>query len=76
MRGKCQMYHMGSFTIEATILVPLLLFMMMTTLRIGIAFFQESATRDVYPELEKLDIVAEFYNYQIIGEIGKEIFDD
>ncbi|MBQ8626443.1 MAG: hypothetical protein IJ419_09825 [Agathobacter sp.] len=69
-------WHRASFTVEAVIWIPILIFIIMTALRIGIGFFQESATREVYPELKKLDIVTEFYNYQIIGEIGKEIFDD
>lgn len=73
MKGK---WHRGSFTVEATIIVPLFIFMILTVLRIGIGFFQDSAKREVSPELEKLDIVSEFYNYQVLGEVGKEIFDD
>ncbi len=73
MKSKC---HKGSFTIEATLLVPLFVFITMAALRIGIDFFQASATRESCPELKELDIVMEFYNYQAVEEIGREIFDD
>lgn len=69
-------WNNGSFTVEAAIVIPLLIFTIMTALQMGIRFFQESATREVYPELEKLDIVEEFYYYQIIEEVGEDIFDD
>ena len=73
---KRQGWNRGSFTIEGAIMVPLFIFTIMSTLRIGIGFFQASATREVYEELEQLDIVQEFYNYQIVGEMGEKIFDD
>lgn len=69
-------WQKGSYTVEAAILVPLLVFLVMWALQLGIGFFEESRKREVCSELENLDIVKEFYNYQIIGEIGEELLDD
>lgn len=66
----------GSYTIEAAIYIPLILFIMSQTLQIAINYWQESRERVVCEELQELDIVKEFYNYQVLDEIGKEIIDD
>lgn len=68
--------HRGSFTVEATIYIPLFLFLIMNVLSLGIVFFQESRTREENTAIQELDIVQEFYNYQILGEIGEEIWND
>lgn len=73
MKGK---YLKASYTIEAAIYIPIILFFICQTLQISIDFWQESRDRAVNKKLERLDIVQEFYNYQITEEIGKEIFDD
>lgn len=65
--------HKGSFTIEASIYIPILLFLMANVLSIGIHFFQEAKGRSENPEIKCLDIVKEFYNYQILEEIKEEI---
>ena len=65
--------HKGSFTIEASIYIPILLFLMTNVLSIGIHFFQEAKGRSENPEIKCLDIVKEFYNYQILEEIKEEI---
>lgn len=66
----------GSFTVEAAIWVPIMIFLIMNVIQLGIHFFQESRNRESYAGLMQLDIVQEFYNYQILEEIGEEIFDD
>ena len=71
-----RMRHRGSFTIEAAIWVPFMMFLIMGTIQIGIMFFQESVKRESYSGLMQLDIVQEFYNYQILGEIGEELVND
>ena len=68
--------HRGSFTVEASIYIPLFLFLIMNVLSLGIVFFQESRTREGNTAIQELDIVQEFYNYQILGEIGEEIWND
>lgn len=66
----------GSYTIEAAIYIPIIIFILCQTLQIAIDFWQESRTREVSEVLQQLDIVKEFYNYQVIDEIGKEIIND
>ena len=66
----------GSYTIEAVIYIPMIVFMLYQSVGIAIDFWQQSRTREVYEGLQTLDIVKEFYGYQILNEIGKEIEDD
>lgn len=68
--------HKGSYTVEASIYIPLILFIVMHVLVMGIDFFQESRNREISERIQKLDILREFYNYQILGEIGEELTDD
>ena len=68
--------HQASFTIEASFYVPIILFLMMNVLSLGIHFFQESREREENKRIQELDIVQEFYNYQILGEIGEEVLGD
>ena len=71
-----QYWQKGSFTVEAAIWVPIMVFLIMGTIRIGIYFFEESMNRECYTGLLQLDIVQEFYNDQVLGEIKEEIQDD
>ena len=73
---RCLYMHRGSFTIEASIYVPVLLMLVMTVLSAGIHFFQESKVREDELEARELDIVQKFYTYEILGEIGEEVFGD
>ena len=68
--------HKGSFTIEASIYVPMVLFLMMYVITCSIHFFQESKTQEIDARIEKMDIVQEFYTYKAIGEIWEELRDD
>ena len=68
--------HKGSYTIEATILMPIMLGLVSFVICTAIDFVQESTGREVYPKMQVMDPVQEFYTYQILGEIGEEIFDD
>lgn len=72
---KNQRYK-GSYTIEAAIYIPMILFLMFQTLEIAIDYWQESKEREVCESLQELDSVKEFYGYQIIDEVRKEIVDD
>lgn len=62
--------------IEAAIWVPFVLLLIVMVLKLGIEFYQNSKNRENYYGLDELDIVQEFYNYQILGEIREEILDD
>ena len=66
----------GSYMIEAAIWVPFVLLLIVMVLKLGIEFYQNSKNRENYYGLDELDIVQEFYNYQILGEIREEILDD
>ena len=66
----------GSYTIEAAIYIPIILFLLFQSVEIAMDFWQQSRSREVCEVLRSLDIVSEFYGYQIVDEIGKEILDD
>lgn len=66
----------GSFTIEASILIPFILFLMMTILQMGISFYQNSVNREIYAGVEELDAVAAFYKLQVIKEAGEKLLED
>ena len=68
--------YKASYTVEAAIYIPIILFMMFQSVEIAIDFLQKSRQREVYECLQELDIVKEFYGYQIIDEVRKEIEDD
>lgn len=66
----------GSFTIEAAILIPFILFLLVSVLEMGIGLYQESKNREYYDGVKKQDIVAKFYVLQGIGAIGEEVLGD
>ena len=63
----------GSYTIEAAVLIPMILFIMMTVLLMGIQFYEKCLYREKNKRLEELDILSEFYMYQVLEEVGDEI---
>lgn len=69
-------YRKGSFTIEAAILAPFVLFLMTTVMQYGISFYQKSVQREVLDVLKNWDAVSRFYEIQLIKEAGEEIKDD
>ena len=66
----------GSYTVEAAIYIPIILFLLFQSIEIGIEFWKNSREREVCRLLQEFDGVEEFYGYQILDEIGKEILDD
>lgn len=66
----------GSYTIEAAIYVPIILFVLVQSLQIAINFWQESREREINQCLQELNIVAEFYGYQMLGEVMEEMKND
>ena len=72
---KCK--HKGSFTIEASIWCPMILSMAAYVLQGGIGLYQEVRDVDFYQEeIQSMDIVEEFYHYQILKEVIEEVTDD
>ena len=70
------MMQKGSFTIEASIYVPMILWLLLLTMQSAISFYQQSVEREVYVGLEDMQVISEFYTYQIIKEIGEVWMDD
>ncbi len=66
----------GSITIEATMYIPMAMFLVLITIRGGIDFYQQSVQREVYSGITTMDVVSEFYTYQMIKEVGEEWTDD
>lgn len=66
----------GSFTVEASFLLPMGMFLMIGVLQMGIDFYQESRAQVTPVLLEELDVVDRFYAYQILEEVGEEILGD
>lgn len=65
----------GSFTIEASLLIPMIIFMMMSAIQGGIDLYQESVERKAIYQLQNWDAVAVFYALQA-AEAGEEILND
>lgn len=69
-------YHKGSYTIEAAVWVPLLMLTVLLSLETGIKLYQEIRNRKYSEKIESLDILQEFYNYQVLEEVVQEVDDD
>lgn len=67
-----QGWKKGSFTIEAAVIIPFFLFIMIYILQMGIGFYQESVIRQSLIQISEFDAVSLFYKIQKIGEIGEE----
>ena len=66
----------ASFTIEAAIYVPVILFVLFQAVDMGIQFFEWSKTREINLRLQEIQVVEDFYHYQILGEMWEEMKDD
>lgn len=65
----------GSFTIEAVILIPVLICLMLAVLRQGIEFYEEFAQKEISEELIGWDAADQFYKVWILKEL-KEVIED
>lgn len=63
----------ASYTIEAAIYIPFIVFLMFQTVELSIGYWQKSMEREIYEELQKMDTVKEFHFYQMIEEVEKEV---
>lgn len=66
----------GSFTVEASILMPFIMLLMVNVLQIGIVFYQESVNRTINEKLTNMNAVSTFYQLQILKEVEEEISKD
>ena len=70
---KKETWLKANYTIEAAIYIPIVMFVLFQSIKIGLDFFQESKERELNEKLVKMDIVQEFYNYQILAEAWEEV---
>lgn len=70
------MVHKGSYTIEAAVWIPLFLLVVYLALGTGIKLYREVADSALSDKTESLNIVQEFYNYQVLEEVIKEVEND
>lgn len=63
----------GSFTIEAVILIPFVLFMMIGVLQQGIDFYESCAENEISQEVEEWDSVSRFYELWMLKEIRENL---
>lgn len=66
----------ASYSIEAAIYVPIVLFVLFNSISIGINFWQQSMSRSINEHLKDLDVVKEFYMYQIADEVVGDVVND
>lgn len=71
-----QYWKKGSFTIEASIIIPFVLCIMVYVLQMGIQFYQESIERECMEGVEKWDAVSTFYRIQMLKEMEEEWAED
>ena len=60
----------GSFTIEAIILIPCMICLMLCTVKEGISFYEKSVKREKVKDLEEWDGVSKFYEFWMWKEMG------
>ena len=63
----------GSYTVEAAIWIPVLLMVLSLSLEMAIDLYQEIKDATYSSKTQSLDIVQEFYNYQVLDEIIQEV---
>jgi hypothetical protein len=62
----------ASYTVEAAVIVPILIGVMALAMRIGILLCQEVKEINEAESLEQMWEVEEFYRYQAIGEVAND----
>ena len=66
----------GSFTIEAVIWIPLMLCLMLSTIKQGIVFYEESINCEKMQDLQAWDGVSRFYEIWNLKETGEDENDE
>ena len=59
----------GSYTVEAAVLVPLLIWTMVTAMCIGINLLKEVRSEHEEEQIAELWAVDSFYRYQVLKEV-------
>ena len=66
----------GSYTVEAAIYIPIIIFLLFGSVGLAIDYLQESKKKEISQNIQNLEIVQEFYGYQIWEEIREELDKD
>lgn len=66
----------ASFTVEAAVIVPFVLFLSIGVLRIGIGFYQDSLNRKQDIKLQGMNSVERFYQLQMLEELGRDVYEN
>lgn len=61
----------GSYTVEAAILIPIYLFIMVGTIQIAISLYNEIKENSEVERVQKIWAVEEFYRNELIEELLK-----
>lgn len=59
----------GSYTVEASLTIPIFLFVIFTAMQLGLQIYQEIQNQHEYEKVSQLWEVKEFYAVQGIGEV-------
>ena len=66
----------ASFTVEAAVIVPFILFLSISVLGMGIEFYQDSIWRPSNERHLEIDCVKRFYQLQMLEDLGKDVYDN
>lgn len=61
----------GSFTIEAVVIIPIILFLMISVLKQGITFYKATIERKIPETITSWDAVSTFYDVWVLKEMGE-----
>lgn len=61
----------GSFTIEAVVIIPIILFLMISVLKQGITFYKATIERKIPEAITSWDAVSTFYDVWVLKEMGE-----
>ncbi len=63
----------GSYTIEASIWISFILLTYISVLESGIILFGEVKNRTSLESLKEMNMIDEFYRYQVVKELGENL---
>ncbi|MEE1079237.1 MAG: hypothetical protein UIC64_09360 [Agathobacter sp.] len=63
----------GSYTLEASVYIPIVIFVMAIAMRLCIVLYQEIRDEREQDEVVNMWVVDEFYTYKLVGKFGEEI---
>lgn len=68
-KGRLKHRLKGSYTVEASLVIPIFLFVIFTAMYLGLNLYQEIEEQQEYETVAQLWEVKDFYRIQAIGEV-------